>query len=101
MYDLAVPDFDCYDPVRVALTLPMLPPHESLAKGLAYKPRLELTLARSVVGQEWSDAHTNHAVVRCAGPHERVYPLALYLDGVPFTNRDGFIGLFSHTRSRR
>ena len=96
VYDLAVPGFDRFDSERVDLTLPTLPPHESLAKELEDNPRLELALARSVVDQEWSDAYTSNEVVRSAGPHERVYPLALYLDGVPFTKRDGLIGFFAY-----
>ena len=41
-----------------------------------------------MAGQVWSQQYNTHPVVRAAGPGETVWPLGLFCDKVPFTQRD-------------
>ena len=91
VYEVAVPGHDRYSMGRVTHQLPALNPHESLAMELEANPNMALELERSCVDKEWSSAYFEHAVVRSAAPGQMVWPLALYIDGVPFIKRDSLV----------
>ncbi len=45
---------------------------------------------------EWGHTYRNHPVVR-ANPGEPVLPLALYVDGMPFTKNDGMVAFYMYS----
>ena len=95
-YDLDVPGHDKYSIDRRTHVIPAMPGHESLSAELDGGPGLNTRLRRACSDKEWSDACFNHPVVRSAPVGAQVWPLALYLDGVPFTKRDGLTGWWAY-----
>ena len=93
---MAVTGYDKYDLQRTLLPTPALVPHESLAQELEETPSLVGQLQASITDHEWSATYTNHPVARASEPGEVVWPMALYLDGVPFTKRGDLLGLWTY-----
>ena len=54
---------------------------------------LERRFWESLVERQWAHDYLRHPVVVAESPSERVWPLALCLDGVSFLKRDGLLGL--------
>ena len=71
---------------RATVCLPLLPIHELLTKEVRDNP----TAYQKLAGATLPPAFHNHAVVR-ANPTAAVFPLALYMDGVPVTKKDGLL----------
>ena len=69
------------------------PAHELLAQELAENPQILRDLRESVERGDWPPSYTEHPVVRSA-PAGTVLPLAVYLDGVPFSKSDGFLAFW-------
>jgi hypothetical protein len=93
-YTLPVPGQARFSIERSLHPIPVLVPHETLAAELAASPALVGRLQNSIREQEWSDAYYSHEVVRSANPGEVVWPISVYIDGVPFAKRDGLLGLW-------
>jgi hypothetical protein len=93
-YTFAVPGHDRYSTDRMVHQVPAIVPHETLAAELVAEPHLLGRLQNSVRDVEWSDVYYNHPVVQAAAPGEAVWPLSVYIDGVPFAKRDGLLGLW-------
>ena len=74
-YDLKLPGHDKLVG-GTTLTVPTLLAHEQLTREVT-------ALRESLVEREWAHDFLRHPVVVAASPSERVWPLALYLDGVP------------------
>ena len=77
--------------------MPCLVPHECLAEEIARTPELVDKLRASRANNEWPDAFLTHEVVRAAPPDADVWPVCLYVDGVPVYKRDGAIGFLCIT----
>ena len=70
----------------------VLPPHEALHKELLAEPGQRGRLEDAVRANEWAPNYFHaHEVVHNSDAGT-VLPVALYIDGVPFTKRDGMIG---------
>jgi hypothetical protein len=92
-YMLEVPGHDKAQASRVLHRLEAVPPHERLAAELQEDPGISARLRASIARGEWPPAYTDHPVVRAAAPGA-VLPLALYLDGVPYSKSDGFLAFW-------
>ena len=95
-YELDVPGHDKHSIDKRTHVISAMPAHASLSAELDGDPGLRTRLRRACSDREWSDAYFNHPVVRSAPVGAQVLPLALYLDGVPFTKRDGLIGWWAY-----
>lgn len=92
-YMIDVPGQDKSQASRVVHRLEAVPAHEALAEELAADPDVLPRLQASVARRDWPQSYTEHPVVREAPPGS-VLPLALYLDGVPFSKSDGFLAFW-------
>ena len=70
--------------------LAVVPPHEALAAECADSPSVMERLHWSIAASEWAASYSAHPVVR-ASPPGTVLPLALYIDGVPYSRHDGLL----------
>jgi hypothetical protein len=93
-YLLPVPSFDKHALSRIVVDCPALPPHESLEAEIRGCPSLRGDLATAVDAGDWHDLYIQHEVVRSAPPGAPVYPLALYVDAVPFQRRDSAVAFY-------
>ena len=91
-YDLKLPGHDKLVG-GTTLAVPTLLAHDELAREVAADPSLERRLRESLAEREWAHDYLRLLVVVAASPCERVWPLALYLDSVPFLKQDGLLGL--------
>ena len=92
LYIVPVPGHDRGTAERVVHELEAMPPHEAIAAEIAAKPDLRKELRETPAGT-WGPGYEKHPLVR-ASPPGTVFPLALYLDGVPYTRTDGFLGIW-------
>jgi hypothetical protein len=92
-YSLSVPGADRADGGRIVRQLEVQPPHELLAEEVRGNPKVLEELAAARPHEEWARNYSEHPVV-VANPAGTVLPLAVYLDGVPFTRTDGFLGIW-------
>ena len=95
-YTLDVPGHDKYARDRQIFHIPCLPPHETLANEISKSQTAAFDLRAKCAEKEWSDSYFQHEVVRAALPGESVWPVALYLDGVPFIKRDTLTGWWAY-----
>ena len=78
---------------RVTLQVPMVPLQSCFQQELEENPLMVNELHASIAQAEWSSQYYKHPVVT-SNAGLSVLPWALYLDGVPFTKRDGCISFF-------
>ena len=93
---VSVPGHDKYALDRTVHKIPGIPAHESLAAELEESPLLGAQLRRACADKEWNRAYFEHEVVRTAPPGCDVWPMAIYLDSVSFTKRDGLLGWWAY-----
>lgn len=91
LYELDIPSYNRHQVEREVRRIPVLPPHEAIVREVAETPELRAKLADVVSHRAFPDDYYNHPVVRSAPPGT-VFPLQLFVDGVPTTKRDGLIG---------
>ena len=89
-----VPGFDAAHGGRCKLHMPFLPLHESLQAELEADPSIP-TKFESVRSSDWAQTYHEHRLV-LENPDDIVYPVALYLDGVNFAERDGVLAIFGY-----
>lgn len=92
-YVLQVPGSDRGSGERCVHDIETVPPHEALATELAENPAILDQLRAGGPAADWAKNYTEHPVVVASEPGT-VLPLALYCDGVPYTNLDGFLGFW-------
>ena len=90
-YYLDVPGHHKHDASRTSHSMPVQCPREALHEEVANGPSILARLEETLELNEWEDAYWQHPIVQS---HEKVLPVALYVDGVPVTNNDGFVGFF-------
>ena len=73
----------------------VLPPHDLVAEELAKVVDLPARVRQCVNEAPWRAAYRRHPVVT-ANPDEPVVPVALYVDGVQYQNRDSVQGYWLH-----
>ena len=87
-YSVLIPQHSKYDTSRSTHPCFVNLPHEALSEEVLQVPNI----MDRVGSTTWPRAYYNNPIVqRSARP---VLPIALYLDGVPTTNRDGCLGIF-------
>ena len=72
-------------------TISVIPPHEALDETFADEDRRELRQA--IEDNDLPPCYYTHPLV-VANPGVDVFPLAIYLDGVPYSNVDSVIGVW-------
>jgi len=87
-YTVDVPQHDKYDASRTSHALAVSVPHEDLNEEILSDP----TILQRASAMSWPPAYYANPIVRAVA--NIVIPLALYLDGVPSTKRDGVLGIF-------
>ena len=80
-----------HDLSRTVLPISAMPPHEQLHRELDGDRSLDLRLAEAA--PNLPRAYHEHPVVK-AHPDEGVVPIALYMDGVPYSHTDSVIGVW-------
>ena len=93
MYTIRVPGHTKHDLARAVHEVVALPPHEALDEELRDHPELVERLDTMTAGQEWARNYADHPMVRGA-PGPSPFPVAFYLDGVPYSTTDGVIGFW-------
>lgn len=96
-YHLRLPGYDLASASRAILVRESRPPHEVLAAEVEKDPQL---LARTLAGArkaEWAQAYERHPAVAAAPAGEPVVPVALYVDGVPYSKKDGFVAFWVYS----
>lgn len=93
MLKLRVPRYGKYDAGRSPVELPVRVPHEELAAELAADP----SVIESGRAETWPPTYHRHPCVTSAHPGEVVHPVALYVDGVPTTKRDGVVAFWVYS----
>lgn len=90
-YELTIPSHDRAQVERDIKVIPVVPPHEALQREVRDRPTLRDKLAELVRDKTMPDDYFCHPVVR---QHElgTVFPLQLFVDGVPTTKKDSMIG---------
>ena len=89
---IETPISDVTDGSRTTFKMPVIPPHEELNKEMSEHPELATKLQKMVDEDELPDIVTQHPVFRSSGG--KAQPIAIYVDGVPTTSRDGVIGFW-------
>ena len=93
-YYLDVPCSSRADCCRTVRKLPAIPPHEAIAEELQNQPELHAKLGLAIADRALPPAYFQNVVVAEAGPAASVFPLGLYMDGVPLTRHDGLLGFW-------
>ena len=94
-YDLDVVGHAKHDLERTVHVVPTIPAHEQMSEDLKHDKKAADAL-RARLGKEGGlpPSYYEHPVVRGAQPDELVWPIAIYLDGVPYSHTDGVIGFW-------
>ena len=71
-----------------------LPPHEAFAEEAKRSPGLLDRLEEEKCKRSWSYAYERHPIVMQALPEEKVLPLAIFIDGVPFAKKDSMLAFY-------
>ena len=88
-YDVWIPGHDWLENDRVVTEIPFVPPHESIEEELAAS-----VAAADTSTQELPQTFFQHLVVRSSALGT-VCPLAIYVDGTPFSKLDSILGIFA------
>jgi len=86
-YTLDLPLFRKADATRAIEPYPVVPAHEALRDEIIGEPSMATKLATLL--PKLPPAYTEHVVVKSAPPGMPIYPVVLYMDGIPFTRHDG------------
>ena len=92
-YHLSMPTTTARAVVRDMKTIPVVNPHEWLNDSVseASSKKLDELVAR----RELPPSYFEHPVVKAnAGGVRKIYPTAIYMDGVPYTEKDSVIGIW-------
>ena len=77
-----------FDPV------PIIPPHEVLAKEMAVSDEAEREFRAAVANNELPPLYWEHPAVRAAPAGAMVHPIAFYVDAVPFGRQESVLGFW-------
>ena len=95
-YSLSVPGHDKFELERTTHQIPTMPPHEVLADEVQQDDgSMVAKLQADLRGGAWSECFAKHDVV-VDSPGVNVWPVALYLDGFPFSKRDGALAFYAY-----
>lgn len=91
LYELDVPGHSKHDLSRTLHTISCLPAHEQFATDVANDVSCRNKLAELIRDESLPPCYYEHKVVK-DNPGELVLPIALYIDGVPFSQTDSVLG---------
>lgn len=93
LYELHNPGHGKRDLERTIQIVPTIPAHESIGRDLT-ELEADIELLKGRLGREGGlpPRYYRHPVVQGARDGELVWPIAIYLDGVPYSHTDGVIG---------
>ena len=94
-YHVSIPMYDRLFLAREVRKVPCQPPLESISQEIFADPDLLDDLQEKIEANALPPSYTDHPVVQ-ASPVP-VLPLALYLDGVQFTEKDSVLGLWCYS----
>ena len=94
-YEIDVPGHSKHDVGRIIHKMRAQPPHEVLHAEIVSNPELHERLSQATTEEVWAPVYHDHPVVAAAGANE-VFPVAVYLDGVPYTKQDSFLGVYCY-----
>ena len=83
-YPLPMPGQDKHEIDRTTKMIPTLLPFKTLTSEIASSTVAADRLDAGFVADEWAPSYTSHPIYVGRGVGERVWPLALYLEGVSF-----------------
>lgn len=89
-YELKVPGYPRSEAGRATMAVPMCPPHEAIEKECEENPAMGVLLQEKAA--DLPRAYAANPVVRSSATP--VLPLALYMDGVSYTNSDSVVGIW-------
>ena len=89
-YELKVPCQGKHDVERSLQSIDIIPGYEQLIRDINDQTESELVRLRSL-DDGLPDQYWDHPVVS-NDPESLVYPIAIYIDGVPYSHTDGVIG---------
>ncbi len=90
-YELLIPGRDIHSMARTTHRFPALLPHELLLDEVSRDSSLRVQLREKREAGEFPPAYLQHRIVQ-DNPGERVWPIALYCDAVPYTQNDSVLG---------
>ena len=93
LYEVPVAGHRKHDLSRTQHNICALPPHEQLYAELASIPSIDLRLDEAKHDKMLPPAYFEHPIVK-QSPAEGVLPIALYMDGVPYSHTDSVIGVW-------
>jgi hypothetical protein len=96
LYKLDMPGRSKYDVNRTKTSIFVIPPHESLQAELDHDAMLAKLQSCVYESSDWAPQYFSSSVVENAPPEvrRRMIPLSIYLDKVPYTTTDSFLGVF-------
>ena len=92
LYSLRAPGRRKHDLARTTVELPVVPPHEALMREVEANPDMATRLQAAVASEALPPSYMEHPLVRTGSCS--VLPLALYLDGVPYSLTDSVVGIW-------
>lgn len=94
-YNLELPGHSKHDVERTPQKLVVIPGFEQMDLDVGSSPTdRELLRERKRNSGGLPPSYYNHPIVQGAGEHELVYPIAIYMDGVPYSHTDSVIGFW-------
>jgi hypothetical protein len=93
LYEVPIAGHRKHDLSRTRHNICSLPPHEQLNAEVASDPSIDLRLEEAKRDKSLPPAYFEHPVVK-QNPAEGVLPIALYMDGVPYSHTDSVIGVW-------
>lgn len=96
MHRIAVPVYSKNSASRESTLLEVLPPHEAIWEETTEDPTIREEFEAQLRNQEWGAAYKTHPVTQGRSKGEVVFPMALFVDGLPFTNRDSLLAFYSY-----
>lgn len=90
LYEIDVPSYSSDAMSRATVCLTMIPPHEALADCIGGDGTSLEELRSAISGRELPECYYEHPVVQ--GSADPVWPISVFIDGVPYSQTDGVIG---------
>ena len=95
LYKHTIPLYSRQTAARESCTVEVLPPHEALAGEIARNPTVRADLQRKVADGSFGRVYAENNIVR-ENVGEDVFPVALYVDGLPFAKRDSLLAFYTY-----
>jgi hypothetical protein len=92
-YCLEVPGRRKHDISRTKFNVEVIPPHESILAEIAEDPSVLIRLQEAKSTNDLPPSYTQHPIV-LNNPNDDVLPMALYMDGLPYSQTDSVVGVW-------